>query len=575
MKLVGNILAFWDCTIDNAQLKMDETATCLIILERSTVQLCDPTKTLPFRFSLSFEKDPTVFYFSTFTAEERDDWMLMLSGASREIAQARVDELVERVTALSIPHGGRPSIASSSTAEIPTAERPAPPGLDEKILAPILTAPIKRAHHFVLPTLNGPSRKITCEEWMYESKLSIVLPTQLLKLYRRWSQELKAELDERLQYLPSSWHEVRQWHIRQLCANIECYNEALEFLDAYSGPHFRSSVERLRVAFAYVPINLHVQRFCVNGDESGDWQAFDALTSGCCAAVPLRFQNGGLRRLRGLLEGGLSCAEAIDSSLDARFWSRRSALIELKRRVGSLSVEVERNWTGEPDKFNNGRAGFYLLSELKELRGIIKDWMATFPGVAGAVEELAKFGQAEMNKASHSLPRQAIGNMNDAHGDAMTPAFVVTDEVENQLDNLDALLVSLTTKVAAYDTVDEKSGAFTFDQWIVNARPLATRALDVTLQLVESLIDAQLLRLLASVRTVAHTELHYHCQLRSDIVMSQALATVCTAILSRIALLPDSASLAFIESWPKLGPMFTICSLLSCHGDDKGACVDC
>uniref|UniRef100_A0A914UXV8 PH domain-containing protein n=1 Tax=Plectus sambesii TaxID=2011161 RepID=A0A914UXV8_9BILA len=458
-KLVGNILAFWDCTVESAQLKVDETATCLVILERSTVQLCDPTKTLPFRFSLSFEKDPTVFYFSTFTAEERDEWMLMMSGASREIAQAQVDELVERVTALSVPQGGRVSVATSS-GEVASSDRNAPPGLDEKLLAPILTAPIKRVHHFVLPTPNGPSRKIACEEWMYESKLSIVLPTQLLKLYRRWSQELKAEFDERLQYLPTSWHEVRQWHIRQLSANIEYYNEALEFLDAYSGPHFRSSVERLRVAFASVPINLHVQRFCVNSDESGDWQSFDALTSGCCAAVPLRFQNGGLRRLRGMLEGGLSCAEAIDSSLDARFWSRRSVLLELKQRVGSLSVEVERNWTGEPDKFNNGRAGFYLLSELKELRGIINDWTATFPGVGGAVEEMV------------------------------------------------------------------------------------------------------------------HTELHYHCQLRSDVVLSQALTTVCTSVLARIVLLPESASLSFIESWPKLGPLFNICSLLSCHGDDKGMMED-
>uniref|UniRef100_A0A914VRE1 Uncharacterized protein n=1 Tax=Plectus sambesii TaxID=2011161 RepID=A0A914VRE1_9BILA len=144
------------------------------------------------------------------------------------------------------------------------------------------------------------------------------------------------------------------------------------------------------------------------------------------------------------------------------------------------------------------RAGFYLLSELKELRGIINDWTATFPGVGGAVEELAKFGQAEKNKASHSLPRQNIGNLD---GDVSTPAFFVTDELENQLDNLDALLVSLTTKVAAYDTVDEKTGAFTFDQWIMNARPLAARALDVVLQLVDSLIDAQLFRFLASLRT--------------------------------------------------------------------------
>jgi hypothetical protein len=75
--------------------------------------------------------------------------------------------------------------------------------------------------------------------------------------------------------------------VRHLNSNIEVYTQSAEFLDSYTGPSFRPSHEKLRVAFTPVPTNLHVQYFRV-----GDFTTHRFLTCGAVAALPLRFHVG-------------------------------------------------------------------------------------------------------------------------------------------------------------------------------------------------------------------------------------------------------------------------------------------
>lgn len=130
-----------------------------------------------------------------------------------------------------------------------------------------------------------PDRKITCREIMFESKFSLIIPLDMVKLFIKWSSEMRDEL------LSQFWaaHNnsiVEALHnaVRHLNSNIEIYTQAAEFLEGYMGPSFRSSLEKFRMTFAPVPTNLHVQYFEVNGARFAHF-----LTSGAIAALPLRF----------------------------------------------------------------------------------------------------------------------------------------------------------------------------------------------------------------------------------------------------------------------------------------------
>lgn len=124
-----------------------------------------------------------------------------------------------------------------------------------------------------------------CREVMYESKLSMIIPLDMLKLMIKWTSELRDDLlsglwSARNSAILESLHNC----VRHLNSNIEVYTQATEFMDAYIGPSFRPSTEKYRIAFAAVPINLHVQYFQVNGKLAGHF-----LTCGASAALPLRF----------------------------------------------------------------------------------------------------------------------------------------------------------------------------------------------------------------------------------------------------------------------------------------------
>lgn len=120
---------------------------------------------------------------------------------------------------------------------------------------------------------------------MYESKLSSIIPLDMVKLSIHWASEFRDDL------LGALWSarnsaivEALNTAVRHLNSNIEIFTQATEFLEAYMGPAFRPSVEKFRMAFAAVPINLHVQFFEINSVPTGHF-----LTCGAASAVPLRF----------------------------------------------------------------------------------------------------------------------------------------------------------------------------------------------------------------------------------------------------------------------------------------------
>lgn len=170
--------------------------------------------------------------------------------------------------------------------------------------------------------------------------------------------------------------------LRHISANQETYINSLEFIESYSGPSFRSSSEKFRVAFASVPTNLHLQQFVV------EKITHDYLTCGAVCAIPLRFmvnfffrykfghftfccinfyfQHGGLSRLRVDLHSSINDPVCIDHMLDSRFFHRRNSLQAAKSVIGELSQQAEMDWNFTELK-STEKVGLRLLAEIKQV----------------------------------------------------------------------------------------------------------------------------------------------------------------------------------------------------------------
>ncbi|KAI6204240.1 hypothetical protein M3Y94_00649900 [Aphelenchoides besseyi] len=150
-----------------------------------------------------------------------------------------------------------------------------------------------------------------CVEVMFESNLSIALPRELVRASRRRAVDLRDALQQ------------KETRTQPLDENIKVYNEMYDFLCNHEAPSFRPSRTKYRLPFASVPINLHLQTFQAN---NSSWYF---VTCGAIAAIPLRFESGGLSRLR--------------ETLNSKFEST-SRLQNAQLLIDNLAQRISAHW---------------------------------------------------------------------------------------------------------------------------------------------------------------------------------------------------------------------------------------
>ncbi|MCP9258580.1 hypothetical protein DINM_001605 [Dirofilaria immitis] len=413
LKIRSNILGVRYC-------KEEPIEPMIIVLEKVHVETL-PDKDGKFPFMLNLDSGSVVFYAES--EKQREEWMVKMSTCSHRMAQAELDEIADNFLTL---------------------------------------VPLNVSLH---------SRKIVCEEVMWESKLCTTLPIQLVKLYLKWCNEMSEQLKSRLWCVPNEYLDPVHDCLRHLSANQEIFVDSLEFLESYAGPSFRSSMEKFRVAFASVPTNLHLQQFSIEG------HSYNYLTAGTVSAIPLRFAHGGLTKQRVSLCNSVNNPKQVDHILDCRFYQRRRILQAAKCMIGELSSKIETEWH-IADFGNVDKTGIQLMADIKQLHENLIDLIGSFPIVSTLIDFLFHWSRTQNSATRLSFEKEK---------------HAVPDSLDSQLDTIEASLISLNTKMAVIDSVPNNEESR--KEYMKNARQTFNSVLDALLQLTESLLDAQLLEL--------------------------------------------------------------------------------
>ncbi|CAB3403490.1 unnamed protein product [Caenorhabditis bovis] len=508
--LHGNVLCVDELTTTSVPTA---SVPLIFVLERATIKREDGTT----KFVVAFSDPTENIEIEVETDEIREEWMIKMATCSHQMAMAELDEIAYKFYTMS------PSLSNDET-------------FDSKISAFqsfYLTSPIHITHNFAISQQNNlPARRVVVDETLWETKLSLIIPKEIIKFNKKIVKEFAAILESRQKTWPYSvipaLHEV----LRQLRELAETYEQCLEFVDAYNGPSFRKSIEKHRVAFGMVPTNLHVHSYEIN---SGDRRDF--ITAGTASAIPFRYNNGGLQKLNSQLE-----IEPYNT--DYGFWKKRQTIMELKKVINELSHKIEREWKiadfGKPDN-----VCLQIHSGVKQVYEGLKDAINGFTDIDKCSEILLEEEKRLLGEGLTTLENR------------------VYDNIQNQIDRIDAMCLSLNTKIAAIDTLnDSKQERENVGK---NTKEAMGACLDNLHMLADAILESQLFSLVINVhrRLISHS--YFHIWIRTDFALSQAITIATTAILNRI----QKRNEPFTKDL-----LLVVFSFLSAYGDEKGMIED-
>uniref|UniRef100_A0A0K0E8D4 PH domain-containing protein n=1 Tax=Strongyloides stercoralis TaxID=6248 RepID=A0A0K0E8D4_STRER len=526
VKLKGNLLGIKSLTIPIEPM--------LIVMERVSVEKIEDDD-LSFHLVYSSGK----IKFIANSVKEVEDWIVELAVCTHQMAQAECDQSAYKYFNLPSPNETKilQNFASSNQLIF-------------------LANPCHKCHSFAIAqTRHLPARKIVVEEVMYESKLCFIMATELLNLFKKWNFEALEEMNLRMKYFSSTiMQESVRNAIRYMNENDESYARVIESISIYSKGFFKSSLDKNRIDLAAAPVNLHVQYFIVENENTGFY-----ITHGAPTAYPLKYDKGGLSRIKNNFAEMLGSPISIDHTMESRYYLRRRDLLGMKKQIGEMYQQIDTKWDNETYE-NCIKDAVKILGDIKRIHESLLDIINSFPDLSSLIDSLYEFGKKRENYYSKS---------NKSFNQNSNMPFMIGDTLTNQIDNIDAQIISLNTKVDAMDKLkDTEENKKVSKEMTKNS---LNSSLDVLLHLSQSILQAQLYSLLYALNKGSISQAYYQLQLRSDFVFSQAVTILTTAILTKIERSQTPDEISFWDIYP---PIVTFFGFLSCYGDEKGMMED-
>uniref|UniRef100_A0A0N4ZXE9 PH domain-containing protein n=1 Tax=Parastrongyloides trichosuri TaxID=131310 RepID=A0A0N4ZXE9_PARTI len=524
IKLKGNLLAIKP---QHAPIE-----PMLVVMERVSLEKSETDEN---SFYLIYSSGKIKF--TANNSKEVEDWIVKLVVCTHQMAQAECDQSAYKFYNLPSPNDVKQIQNNGSTTQI------------------FLANPSMKCHSFAISqTRHLPARKIIVEESMYESKLCFIMATELLNLFKKWNSEALEEMNSRMKYFSSTiMQESVRNAMRYMNENDESYARVLESISVYNKGFYKSSVDKNRIDLAAAPVNLHVQYFVVENENIGFF-----ITHGAPTAYPLKYDKGGLGRIKNTFAEMLDSPIAIDHTMENRYYYRKRDLLSMKKQIGELYQQIDMKWDKETYE-DATKFALKTLGDIKRIHESLLDIINSFPDLSNLIDSLYEF-----SKRRDSL----YGTTNSINKKTNIP-FLIGDTLTNQLDNIDAQIISLNTKVDAMDklkdTVENQKVSKDMTKLSLNS------SLDVLLHLSQSILQAQLYSLLYALNKAPISQAYYQLQLRSDFVFSQAVTILTTAILTKIERCQTSKEINFWDNYP---PIITFFGFLSCYGDEKGMMED-
>lgn len=206
---------------------------------------------------------------------------------------------------------------------------------------------------------------------MHESKLSITLPLELLQTFYHFAIELRDVFNDKfgqmrntsllkiysslMKVLDTNVSQFQSYFLNFLRFQIETYSQMIRYLKNYKGPSFKPSKAKFRLDSSAIPINLHVQRLRVDSETS-----WSCITCGAVTAASLRFNHGGLYRIRHNLNINLN-EMGRNYMNETLFYTRQKTLEDAKVMIDNLAHQIDSDFE------MNHETRLHLFSEVKQV----------------------------------------------------------------------------------------------------------------------------------------------------------------------------------------------------------------
>ncbi|CDW55410.1 hypothetical protein TTRE_0000368201 [Trichuris trichiura] len=536
--LVGNVMLLYD--VESAPASTFPSRA--ILLERCVAQLEDPLAVLPYPFVIT--QYDRKYYFSCFAEEDRADWVRAIISCSYEMLSVGVVRFQEQIYEKQLRNKyGRLRRLQEPGFQVSALPKVNIDAEDNKWQCPMSASESEHSNllfarlicrPFKVPETNPTV--VLCEH-MAEPKL-------LNCTAKFWSFLL--DHMKNLHYLPKDLDARKQVHVQALGACLEKLDDNIEFMNAFHGYPFKSSLSKDATELAFLPTNLHVQSV-----RCSDKCKMDYFTCGAFTAYSEGYDQGGLRGMVSRLSENTIPSGCFECDLK-RVASKLRGMSTTEASLRALRLQFLDAFQ-EPGLGASIACCRQLVSTAIKLHGSILGQFAHSGDKLDALTEQLSLW-FDQRSAADCIEQ---------------PSGVRVQSLQAHRDDFEAELASLHTKVENVSQCDEVEGSNSEAEMIIGLHHSAEAVLIRLESLHLTLVHCYIVGMLNCLATAEAVHTFYKLLCRYAIVLSQALTSIVSVLLNVLWMADDEQFLLKTSLWSHSGALVSLHSFLSCFLSER------